>query len=77
MCGGTWNAPAGRGRGGRVAGERPEPESHRAMTWARRLQRVFAIDVETCERCGGKLRIIASIEDPAVIEKILGHVERR
>ena len=69
--------PGGRGRGGRVAGERPEPERPRAMNWARRLQRVFAIDVETCERCGGKLRIIASIEDPAVIEKILAHLERR
>jgi len=22
------------------------------MGWARRLKRVFAIDIETCERCG-------------------------
>ena len=32
---------------------------------------------ETCEYCGGTVRIIASIEDPAVIEKILTHIERR
>jgi hypothetical protein len=45
------------------------------MTWAQRLKRVFRIDIETCEYCGGAVRIIASIEDPAVIEKILGSVK--
>jgi hypothetical protein len=39
------------------------------MTWAQRLKRVFAIDIETCRSCGGKLRVIASIEEPAVIER--------
>ena len=47
------------------------------MTWAQRLKRVFRIEIETCEHCGGAVRIIASIEDPAVIEKILAHIERR
>jgi hypothetical protein len=31
---------------------------------------VFDIDVERCE-CGGKLKIIAAIEDPVVIARIL------
>jgi hypothetical protein len=44
------------------------------MSWAQRLNRVFAIDVETCRQCGGKLRVIASIEEPAVIERILDHL---
>ena len=26
------------------------------MTWMQRLKRVFAIDIETCQRCGGALR---------------------
>ena len=47
------------------------------MTWAQRLKRVFRIDIEFCEYCGGTVRIIASIEDPAVIEKILADIERR
>ena len=42
-----------------------------------RLKRVFAIDIETCPECGGKLRVIACIEDPPLIAKILGHVRRR
>ena len=45
-----------------------------SMTWAQRLKRVFAIEIEKCEKCGGKAKIIASIEDPQVIEKILKHL---
>ena len=45
-----------------------------AITWAKRLKRVFNIDIETCDKCGGDVRIIASIEDPIVIEKILTHL---
>ena len=44
------------------------------MTWAQRLKRVFNIDIESCEKCGGEVKIIASIEDPAVIRKILVHL---
>jgi hypothetical protein len=46
------------------------------MTWAQRLKRVFRIDVETCQACGGAVKIIASIEDPAVTRKILAHLEQ-
>jgi len=42
-----------------------------------RLKRVFAIDIETCPECGRTLRFIACIEDPPLIAKILGHVQRR
>jgi hypothetical protein len=61
------------------ARERGEPSAsdrQRALTWAQRLKRVFAIDIEVCRRCGGWLRVIASIEDPAVIERILEHLGR-
>ena len=44
------------------------------MTWARLLKRVFDIDIERCPQCGGKLKIIAMIEEPAVIERILTHL---
>jgi len=36
----------------------------------------FGIEIEGCVRCGGQLRIIASIEEPAVIAKILAHLVR-
>lgn len=41
------------------------------MTWAQRLKRVFNIDVSICEQCGGDFKVIASIENQAVIDKIL------
>jgi hypothetical protein len=46
------------------------------MRWAQRLKRVFRIDIGQCERCRGKVRIIASVEDPAVIGGILAHLEQ-
>jgi len=49
---------------------------HAAMNWARRLRRVFGVELEACARCGGKLKIIASIEQPELIAKILSHLER-
>lgn len=49
-------------------------ERRAAMTWAQRLKRVFNIEIETCHRCGGTVRVIACIEGPEVIEKILTHL---
>ena len=54
-------------------GEVSATDRQRAMSWAQRLRRVSAIDIETCQQCGGWLRAIASIEAPAVIERILEH----
>jgi hypothetical protein len=47
------------------------------LSWMQRLKRVFAIDIETCPECGGRLRVIACVEEPPLIAKILGHVRRR
>ena len=55
-------------------GEAAATGRQKAMTWAQRLKRVFAIDIETCRQCGGRLRVIARIEQPAVIERILDHL---
>ena len=41
------------------------------------LRRVFEIDVLHCARCGGRLRFVAAIDDPAVVRRILGHPDRR
>ena len=35
------------------------------------------IDIETCPACGGAMRIIACVEDPEVIEKILAHLDAK
>ena len=68
-------APASRDRarivpGTRTAasaarGEVSVSDRQRAMSWAQRLKRVFAIDIETCRQCW---------RSPAVIERILDHL---
>jgi len=72
--------PAKRGRGKKVksaddAQDQTPAEKRASMTWAQRLKRVFDIDVTTCCECGGDVKIIASIEDPVVIQKILAHLD--
>ncbi len=37
-------------------------------------RRSFAIDVLACSDRGGRLRLIATLDDPAVIRKILAHL---
>jgi len=71
--------PGKRARGGQQARpadpQAPTPAERRAaMTWAQRLKRVFGIDIQTCAACGGAVRIIACIEDPDVIDRILTHL---
>jgi hypothetical protein len=50
---------------------RTPAERHTAMTWAQRLARAFKIDVARCERCGGPVRSLASLTDPAVLDRIV------
>ncbi len=38
-------------------------DAQERLNWAQRLKWVFGI--ETCEVCGGKVRVIASLSDPA------------
>jgi hypothetical protein len=38
------------------------------------MRRVFDLDVLACPRCGGRLRLIATVENPAVVGKILAHL---
>lgn len=73
--------PAGRGKGSKKTGkdkdDRSFAERHMAMSWAQRLKRVFHIDIETCEKCQGPVRIIACVEDPVAIRQILDHLKSK
>jgi len=54
-----------------------EYERRTKMTWAKRLKRVFDIEINVCEHCGGKVKIIACIEDRETIDKILSYVSKK
>jgi hypothetical protein len=69
---------------GRVAPEAPPlvagaegtkgKSGSRAWSWAALMHRAFDLDVLACPRCGGRLRLIATLHDPAVIRKLLAHL---
>ena len=42
--------------------------------WARLIQKIYEIDPLTCPNCGGTMRVLAFIEEAAVIRKILDHL---
>ena len=50
------------------------PRRRRHWVWAALMRRAFGIDVLACPRCSGRLRLIATVEDPGVVGKILAHV---
>ena len=59
------------------AAERPGPNGDsqpRRWTWANLMRRAFDLDVLACPRCGGRMSLIATIDDPRVIRKILSHL---
>jgi hypothetical protein len=59
-----------------VAPAAPPPSSRpsrRYLAWAELLRRIFQIDVLACD-CGGRLRFLATIEDPLVVQRILRHL---
>jgi hypothetical protein len=39
--------------------------------WAKLIRKVYEVDPLLCPKCGIQMRVIALIEDPAVIERIL------
>src|SRR5690349_12530644 len=41
--------------------------------WAKPLQRTFAVDVETCPGCGGRVRLLAVITDLTEVARLLHH----
>jgi len=46
----------------------------RGSEWANLMRRTFGYDVLACPRCGGRLRLIALIEQRLVIQRILRHL---
>ena len=46
----------------------------RRHAWARLLARGYEVDPLVCPRCGARLRVIAVIQNPVQIEKILNYL---
>jgi hypothetical protein len=64
-----------------IGGAPPDPPAEpptsgegRGWRWADLMRRVFGVDVLACGRCGGRLRLIATLEESATTQRILRHL---
>jgi hypothetical protein len=56
----------------RDAGDtKPAASKAYRLTFAALLSRVFQIEIDTCADCGGKMKIVAALTDPASIRRYL------
>ena len=51
-----------------------KPSRAGAYQWAELMRRTFGVDVLACPRCGGRLRLVALIDQASVIQRILRHL---
>jgi hypothetical protein len=52
----------------------PRRARHHDREWAALMRRAFDLDILACPRCGGKLKLLACITQPALIRAILRHL---
>ncbi len=50
--------------------------SRARAAWARLIRKVYEADPLECPRCKGPMRVIALIDDPPVVRRILDHLGR-
>jgi hypothetical protein len=65
---------ASSGPGTTASGEALPPPAARKWSWPDLMRHTFGVDVLSCVRCGGRMRVVATIEDPLVIRRILTHL---
>jgi hypothetical protein len=44
--------------------------------WAELIRRVYEVDPLVCPRCGGEMRVVGFITQPALIKRILDHLRK-
>jgi hypothetical protein len=59
---------------GKDTPDRPPTHRCRYRPWHELMRRCMKIDVETCGRCGGKLRLVALVKDAENIARYLRHL---
>jgi len=43
--------------------------------WAEMIRKVYEVDPLVCSRCGGRMRVVAFLTEPAVVDRIIRHLE--
>ena len=58
-----------------AAHAKPARPSPSRLPWSELFRRVFREDLLVCPRCTGRMRVLAAITDPAVVDAILTHLD--
>ena len=53
--------------------EQKKQKKSYSIGWAKILKRVFDIDIQTCLKCGGQIKVITAIQNPQALKRILTH----
>ena len=55
---------------------KPRRPTHRSRyrPWAELLKRTFAIEVEVCPKCSGRMKLIALVTEPKSVSRFLRHL---
>jgi hypothetical protein len=53
------------------------PRADLRRRWAEMIRRVYEVDPPVCPRCGGEMRVVGFITQPAVSKRILDHLRKR
>jgi hypothetical protein len=59
-----------------VSDDSPDARAYR-KAWARLLSKVYEIYPMVCPGCGSEMKVIAVIQEPTEIERILKHLEKQ
>jgi len=54
----------------------PTPKRTPSKRWAELIYRIYEVDPLTCSRCGARMKILAFIIEPALIRRILTHLDK-
>ncbi len=53
---------------------KPKRKGSRYWPWAQLMARTFAIDVEKCPKCEGRMKLVALVQDPKTVARLLRHL---
>ena len=54
--------------------DKPKRKGSRYWPWAHRMARTFAIDVEKCPKCEGRMKLVALVQDHKSVARLLRHL---
>ncbi len=70
------SASSGEAPVGETTAERADRAALRRR-WADLIRRVYEVDPLVCPRCGGEMKVVGFITEPAAIKRILDHLRTR